>query len=182
MRYATIIVLLAMCLCGCNRHEFQVIKPDALAMRVTQTASRVQTANMVYLLQAYENRLVMQLHNKESSPVELLGEKSFVVDPAGVSHPLRSMTIAPDSYAKLVLPPLRPRFEHHNFEFRAGSQQSSDNPGIASRPLYLDIYADVDAYYWDWDGDSPIRMRLTYRKAGGVEASDEFTIGKVKAQ
>ncbi len=182
MRYVITIVLLFAGLAGCARYDFQVIKPDALSTRITQTASRVQTPNMVYLMQAYENRLVMQLHNKDSVPAELLGEKSYVVDPAGVSHPLRSITIAPDSYAKLVLPPLRPRFENHNFNFRAESGLSTADPLSARRPLYLDVYADTDAYYWDWDGNSPIRMRLTYRKGGGAEVSDEFTIGKVAAE
>src|SRR5690242_1464878 len=126
MRYATAIVfLLASVLIGCARYDFQVIKPDTLATRVTQTASRIQTPNMVYYMQAYENRLVVQIHNGEQAPVELLGEKSFVVDPHGISHPLRSITIAPDSSAKLILPPLRPRFEHHGFTFGVGTQISA---------------------------------------------------------
>ncbi len=182
MRYGTILVLTLVSLCGCARYDFQVIKPDTLSTRVTETASRLQTPNMVYLMQAYENRLVVQLHNKDAASVELLGEKSFVVDPAGVSHPLRSLTIAPDSWAKLVLPPLRPRFQDHGFNFGVGAQSdASDAPGMI-QPVYLDVYADTDAFYWDWDGDSPIRMRLTYRRAGGAEVSDEFTIGKVDAR
>lgn len=182
MRNAIAIVILLIGLGGCARYDYQVIKPDTLSSRITQTASRLQTPNMVYLMQAYENRLVMQLHNKEATPVELLGEKSFVVDPAGVSHPLRSLTIAPDSYAKLVLPPLRPRFDDHRFNFGVSSQVSHLDSPRAIQPVYLDVYADTDAFYWDWDGESPIRMRLTYRKAGGAEVADEFTIGKVSAQ
>lgn len=181
MRNAIAIVLLLVGLGGCARYDFQVLKPDALSTRITETASRVQTPNMVYLMQAYEGRLVMQLHNKEATPAELLGEKSFVVDPAGVSHPLRSLTIAPDSYAKLVLPPLRPRFDDHRFNFGVSSQASHLDRSCAIQPVYLDVYADTDAFYWDWDGNSPIRMLLTYRKAGGTEVADEFTIGKVTA-
>lgn len=200
MRYATAIVLsLAAGLAGCARYDFEVLKPELLATRVTQTASRLQTSNMVYFMQAYENRLVMQIHNKEQAPVELVGERSFVVDPHGVSHPLRSITIAPDSYAKLILPPLRPRFEHHGFSFGVGTQVRATEPtganeagtkagaaDSAGHPIYLDVYEDTDAYYWDWDGTGPIRVRLTYRKvagnAGGAEVADEFTISKVEAK
>lgn len=183
MRYATaLLVLLVAALTGCSRYDFQIVKPDSLAQRITGTASRLQTPNMSYMMQAYENRLVVQVQNRESAPVELLGEKSFVVDPEGVSHPLRSLTIAPDSYAKLILPPLRPRFEHRGFTFGVGAQVDAGEVAQPLTPLYMDVYADTDAYYWDWDGKRPIRLRLVYRKASGAEVADEFTIDKVDAQ
>ena len=41
-------------------------------------------------LRTVENRLVLQIQNKTDDPIQLLGERSTVVDPGGQSHPLAS--------------------------------------------------------------------------------------------
>lgn len=174
-------VLLLALLSGCARYDFQILKPDRLSQRITQIQTRVNTPHMVYDMVAKENRLVVQIFNQGDTPVQLLGARSFVVDPKGASHPLPSQTLAPKSYAKLILPPLRPRFEQ-NPQFQLGVGTIISDAGSTSTPLYMDRYEDADNRYWDWDGQGPIRLGLTYQLSGGEIVTDEFTIMKVEAK
>src|SRR5438046_10452514 len=61
-------------------------------------------------MQAVESRLLMFVVNSTDDAIELLGPESTAVDSAGQSHPFRSQSIAPHSYVKLILPPVRPYY------------------------------------------------------------------------
>lgn len=171
-------------LAGCASYDFRIIRPQEHQKFITDSPAHIQTANMSYQMQAREARLVVMIYNEKDQVVQLLGNQSFVVDPAGASHPLRTVTIAPHSYTKLILPPLRPRFEDAPPQWNFGvsgdvsdARPATDQP---TQPVYLDYYEDIDAFYWDWDGQKPIRLSITYRFADGQQATDEFTIEKVK--
>jgi hypothetical protein len=179
----------ALLLVGCARYDFQIVQPAPLAQRITQVQTRVNTEHMAYDMVAKENRLVILAFNHTDAPVQLLGDKSFVVDPQGASHPLRSQTIAPKSYAKLILPPLRPRFEQSpQWHFGVGTvigQGSAPAPSpspVSTTPRYLDIYEDQDNFYWHWDGQAPIRLSITFQQSDGTVFADQFTIEKVEAK
>ena len=84
-----------------------------------------------YRLRSYENRLVVNVFNPTPDPVTLAGERSYVVAPNGQSHPLRGQTIAPDTFVKMILPPMRPYYRESgpNIGFGLGV-------GISSRGHY----------------------------------------------
>lgn len=174
---------LAALLTGCANYDFCIVHPEDLQKIISGSPTHIQTANMAYQMQAREGRLVVQIYNEKDQTVQLLGNQSFVVDTAGASHPLRSVAIAPHSYAKLILPPLRPRVQDSpqwNFGVGVGVGDSAPSQPSQGPPLYLDYYEDIDAYYWDWDGTKPVRLSITYRLADGQQATDEFTIQKMK--
>jgi hypothetical protein len=178
---ATLIGLIFL-LAGCARYDFQITQPTKLAQRITNAQTRINTERLAYDMVAKENRLVVMAYNHGTEPLQLLGDKSFVVDPKGQSHPLRSQTLAPKSYVKLILPPLRPRFEQNpQWNFGIGTQIGSTGHHHHT-PMSLDYFADSDSYYWDWDGQVPIRLSLTYGTSDGKNFTDEFTIQKVEAQ
>jgi hypothetical protein len=182
MRMLLIALALSMLAAGCAQSQFQIVRPEKLQMRIGEASQRVETPNMVYNMLAKENRLVILIYNSRPNPVYLLGQKSSIVDPKGASHPLRSMTIAPNSYAKLIMPPLRPRFEttpQWQFGVGVGTQVSDSAAGPAAKPLYMDSFEDADAFYWDWDGPRPVRLTIVYSTPDGKEFSDEFSFEKV---
>ena len=51
---------------------------------------------------------MMDIFNPTGDAITLLGDQSSVVDPRGQSHPLRTQSIAPAAFIKLILPPMRP--------------------------------------------------------------------------
>ena len=174
----TFAILIA--LAGCTRYQYEVVQPPRFSQRITSTESRVEVGPLVYGMLVKENRLVVLVHNNSGQPITLLGNKSVVVDPKLASHPLRTQTIAPNSYIKLILPPLRPRFEQNpTFQFGVGTSVGAVTP--PARPLYLDVYEDTDPFYWDWDGATQIRLTLTYQPSTGDLFTHDFVIQRIKA-
>ncbi len=196
IRYLAICCL-SMLLVGCTSYNYTVTDSTHPSQRVnkdTQTTLKIDP--LIYGMLVKENRLVLTVKNTLSDPVELLGTKSTVVDQKGQSHPLRSQTIAPNAFIKLILPPLRPRFETApSGGFMFGMQARRDSSALpdtaasvpdpitthSAEPIYLDYFSDTDPYYWDFDGEGEIRLLLTYQKADGTVWTDQFTIYRQKA-
>ena len=187
-------------LVGCARYEFEVLEPPEFATRVgrkTGTAADIRREPLDYHMRAYEGRLVMNIFNTDDQPIELLGDQSFVVDPEGESHPLLTATIAPNSYIKLILPPLRPYYRSEpRFGFGIGVGFSHYHgpyphryyrgPGfrhyfdpLMPAPMYLSAY-DTGSPFWAWEGQSTVRLRLTYRRQNDELFHHEFVIQRVK--
>ena len=110
MRSASVAILALVVLTGCARYEYDLVEPRELTRHIGRNVDQaVEIEPLTYRLRSVDNRLVMRIYNTTDDSVELLGDKSSVVDPAGQSHPLRSMSIAPKSFIKLIFPPPRPR-------------------------------------------------------------------------
>jgi hypothetical protein len=191
IRYLAICCLAAL-LAGCTSYNYTVTDSSKLSQTVTSEAqTTLKIDPLIYAMVTKENRLVLTIKNTLPDPVELLGAKSTVVDQQGQSHPLRSQTIAPNAFVKLILPPLRPRFETApSGSFMFGVQARSDSAvrtdasarvAASPDPVYLDYFSDVDSYYWDFDGEGDIRLTLTYQKSDGKVWTDQFTIHRQKA-
>jgi hypothetical protein len=177
---------------GCVRYEYDVTRPAELTAHVgTRDDVVLKRDPLEYRLITVENRLVMRVQNDTDDPIQLVGEKSSVVDPKGESHPLRGLTIAPHSNAKLIFPPLRPVVERRggpSFGIGVGTRIGYNNPRPFRDPWYDDDYYDGprylaviegDAYYWEFDGPGEIRVSLTYQR-GEQTFNHEFVIRRVK--
>lgn len=180
------LLLLALCT-GCATYEFDITSPqDQVAHigRKADTESKVEP--LIYKWRAVDNRLVVRAFNPTSELITLLGNQSTVVDPQGQSHPLRGQPIAPNSFAKVILPPPRPRVYDHGPTFGVGVGMHVDRQDLGypndpwyDEPRYLTVYADGDAFYWDWNGESEVRLTLVYQR-GEQTFKHEFTIKRVK--
>ncbi len=162
-----LIAVLALLLSGCANYQYNLIAPAELARHVGEQPAVVPIEPLIYTLQSYDNRLVLQIQNPTDAPVTLRGDESAVVDPAGESHPLRSQTIAAGSFIKLILPPIRPRVEPSGptigFGIGYGAGRAQDDPFFT--PRYFSVH-ESGAEYWDWDGESTVRMQLVFEQAG----------------
>ena len=174
----TVLLLLALLpLAGCAHYEFDLVEPRDLANHIGRkesTQAVVDRAPLTYVMRSVEGRLVMHVENRSDAPIELLGDRSYVVDPGEQSHPLPTFTIAPDSYVKLIFPPMREYYRTNpsfGFGIGVGFSRASHNRGYdvgtgvgygTGEPVYL---ADGPAnLYWDWEGETSARVRLTYRR------------------
>ena len=197
------LLLVLCCLAGCTRYEFEVIEPPEFATHVgrkKESAADVRREPLDYHMRAYEGRLVMNVFNNEDQPIELLGDQSYVVDPEGESHPLLSASIAPDAYIKLILPPLRPYyrsephfgfgigvgfshydFHRHHHHYRGPRFRHSFDPDVLDPARTYFTIQDPGSLFWEWEGESTIRLRLTYRRQNDETFHHEFVIRRVKA-
>lgn len=167
---------------GCARYEYDLVQPTQFAQHVGGNADAVVSQNpLIYRMRSYENHLVVQVQNPTGQPVQLLGGRSFVVDPQGQSHPLRTETIAPQSFIKLILPPIPPEVAPSGpvigFGIGVGAayhvRPAWDDPFGETpfdRPRYLAV-DDTDTSYWTWDGETDVRLSLTF----AVENQPPFT-------
>jgi len=173
MRTSFLLVLLLLA-GGCAKYEFDLVEPADLAAHVGRDKETViKRDELEYRMQAVENRLLMFIVNSTDDAIELIGPESTAVDPGGQSHPFRSQSIAPHSYVKLILPPLRPYYRAGpTFGFGLGIHGSRepdplwlrfDDP-LWEEPMYVAVYDETDTLYWSWEGESEARIRLTFKR------------------
>jgi len=190
---ASLIVLLIFPV-GCTQYEYQVVAPPELAQAVGR-GEWVEVAQepLQYRMQTVENRLVMQIHNPTPDPIRLIGDKSVLVDPQGQSHPLRSQTIAPASFVKLILPPMPSRVERSGptfgFGIGIGSAGYYNRHGYGyggslydpwyDEPRYYAVVDPNDNTYWEWDGDQDVRLTLVYEH-GSQPINHSFAFSRKK--
>jgi hypothetical protein len=161
---------------GCARYEFDIVEPADLAGHVGRDKETVvKRDELEYRFLAVENRLLIHVVNSTDEQIELVGAESTAVDPQGQSHPFRSQAIAPHSFVKLILPPMRPYYRsgprfgigigvtaYRGYGRRFGGDGFYDP--LWDEPQYMTVYDETDTVYWSWEGESEARIRLTFRR------------------
>jgi hypothetical protein len=183
------LLLFTLLLSGCAHYEYDLVFPPDLARHIGGKSDEVVRIDpLEYRLRSYDNRLVMSIFNPASDPVTLVGEKSYVVDPNGQSHSLRPQTIAPNTFIKLILPPMRPYYYQGSptIGFGLGFGYSRARYGypfydsyLYDEPRYVTYYDESDTTYWDWDGETDARLHLVYQRGSNTFAHD-FTFHRKK--
>jgi hypothetical protein len=188
--------LLAAAAGGCARYEYDLVRPQELAQHVgTKQWVVLRRDELEYRLRTSDNRLVALVYNRGGRAVKLSGADSAAVDPRGESHPLQGRTLPPDSYVKLILPPPRPEVRSYGptFGFGVGVGYSRrfgrpyrDGLGYGSvlyddvEPRYYTVYDPNDRSYYDWPGESDLRLLLAFERDGAEGFRHEFVFRRRK--
>ena len=171
------------CLTGCAHYEFDLVDPPEFARHVGDAnAQRLTRDPLDYRMQSSEGHLVIKVFNPTNDTILLLGRLSSVVDPGGQSHPLLDQTIAPASFVKLILPPLRPQVTPTgpSIGIGVGVVGYRDAPGpYDDHPRYFAVYDASDPLYWDWQGETDVKLTLVYRR-GNDQFTQTFTFHRTK--
>jgi len=169
-----LIVAIAAVSGGCANVEYDLVQPPALAQHIGSKTVTVRREPLEYRLTSDEGHLVIQIYNRAAQPITLLGGSSTIVDPDGQSHPLSSRVMAPQSFIKLILPPVRPIRTAQPLGYSRGyfgpEYPYNDDPFWDGPPYYPDPffdtppapeYDDQEGTYWRWEhGD--VRLVLVY--------------------
>jgi hypothetical protein len=178
-------------LTGCATYEYDLLKPEQFATHIPRKSEvKVAIDPLDYRFVSYENHLIVRIINPTDEPIQLLGGQSSAVDPSGESHPLRTQTIAPETFIKLILPPPRPQFRDDGPYIgfgvgvvgRAGHRGFYDpfyGSAFYDEPRYYTVYDESDNFYWDWNDESTARLLLTFQR-GGEMFHHEFTFKRRK--
>ncbi|MDP9174545.1 MAG: hypothetical protein M3O30_11855 [Planctomycetota bacterium] len=174
---AFIILGLAFCQ-GCASYEFDIVQPPSASRPIGKDEiSKIHIDPLDFAFRTVEGRLVMWVRNDTKDPIEILGSRSAVVDPNGQSHPLLGQTIVPGSFIKLVLPPFRPRIDQPSPAIGIGIGISSGGPdgpgyvrpnGFGGGTARMDIDESANPYYWDWEGETEVRLTLVYQRGDTI--------------
>jgi hypothetical protein len=196
-------VLLAItcaCLGGCAHYEFDLVQPTDLARHIGDNRQeRFARDPLEYRMQSAEGRLVIKVFNPTGDTILLLGRLSSAVDPGGESHPLADQTIAPSSFVKLILPPMRPQVTPSgpSIGIGVGAAAYDDSMGKLypsyrdawmyspdvdfrdDHPRYYSIYDGNDPIFWDWQGETEVKLTLVFRR-GNDQFQHEFVFHRKK--
>ena len=197
---AALLLVAAGPLVGCTTYEYDIVAPPELAQHIgTKQWVRAAQEPLEYRFITVESRLVMEIHNRTPDPVQLVGDRSVVVDPRGQSHGLRGQTIAPNSFVKLILPPMQARVERGGPSVGFGIGLGLGSAGYRGRrayypyggvgygvplgydePRYYAVVDPNDSTYWEWSGEGEARLTLVYDHGGGKTFTHQFVFGRRK--
>jgi hypothetical protein len=169
---------------GCAHYEFDLTRPPDFARHIgDQKQERFTRDPLEYRMQSAEGRLVIEIFNPTNDTIQLIGRQSSVVDPNNQSHPLLDQTIAPSSYAKLILPPMRPQATPTGPSIgvnisSGGSQPDWNNQDWPRNSTAADAGSPL---YWDWEGDGDVRLTLVFRRGNDQQFQHEFTFHRKRS-
>jgi hypothetical protein len=170
---------------GCAQFEFDVTPSGSNQPVHVATTDDAHLADdpLRYRFRADDGRLVMWIENPTGDSIELLGDKSSVIDPDDVDHPLHGRTIGPLSSIKEILPPLESQGE------QAAPNSLTplnpyDEPGFIAVPGIgqadsTGADSQEGLYMWQWDDESEIHIHLVFVQ-NGRQFEQRFTIHRVK--
>jgi len=160
---------------GCAKYEFDIVEPADLAKHIGRNEETVlKRDELEYRFLAVEGRLLMYVANPTEEQIELIGAESTAVDPRGQSHPFRGQAIAPHSFIKVILPPMRPYYRSGpSFGIGIGVHAYRGYPGrywpgvydpVWDGPRYFTVVDEADTIYWTWEDEGEARFRLTFKR------------------
>lgn len=178
-------------LAGCRTYEFRMLQPQARVLAKDPCALRLDPLD--YELSRRGDQVELRIRNTTDDRILLLGDRSFVVDPTGESHPLQGRVLAPRSFTTLRLPPTP--------ELVPAGVALSPQVGLYPAPAYAwpfgygyngFVYGDfsyaptlqysrvVTPFDWDWQS-GPARLRLAYEREGNTfEHEFEFVRDRIR--
>jgi hypothetical protein len=173
---------------GCATYEYELVSPAQFATHIPRKSEvRVRIEPLEYGFVTFENHLIVRIFNPTNDPIQLLGTHSAAVDPNGESHPLRTQTIAPGTFIRLILPPPRPTVYDPGPQigFGIGVFRAAGRPGywdsyasgIYEEPRYYTVFDTADSSFWDWEGETTARLLLTFQRGPGT-FHEEFTFAR----
>lgn len=163
----------AFILCGCRTYVYRVVQPGGVAQPIADQPVIVRYPPLEYRLVRQKDRLAMRVLNPTTERLTLDGGRSYVVDPEGESHPIRSRILGPNSFTRMLLPPLPFTFAYPDYSWGWGMgwgwRWGPYDPFWG--PLYGPAFYGpppisygqvISRYDWIWK-TGQIRLHLTYQ-------------------
>ncbi len=150
---------------GCKTYIYQVVRPPGVAQPIAGQSVTIQYDPLEYRLVRHHNQLNLHIDNPTDDRITLLGNRSYVIDPRGESHPMRSLVIGPHSFSSMLVPPEPITITTYGW---GGGWGWGPYPTVD--PFFFDFYP-PPVYYtqvrtpydWDWNTGNA-RIHLMYER------------------
>ncbi len=175
--HLTFLLGVTLCLSGCVSYRYRVVQPASGAPPVRDQGVTIHYDPLDYRLYKYRDHLAMHVTNPTDDRIALLGNRSFVVDPQGESHPIRDRVLGPHSFTRFLLPPIPFTYAYPDY-WAYGPGWGWGYIGSWYDPMWGPWYGPgwwgpppvsyaqvLTSYDWKWK-TGPARLKLTYERAG----------------
>ncbi|MDB6017606.1 MAG: hypothetical protein JWR19_2095 [Pedosphaera sp.] len=160
---------------GCRTYDYRIVQPPNVPGPIADQTVVVPYDPLEYRFVRRHDYLDMRIANPTEDRIVLLGNRSYVVDPNGESHPVRGRAIAPHSYTSMLLPPRPLTYEvtapYYGWGGGWGWGPRFGDPfwggfydGYYGGP-YVATYNIITPFDWEWR-TGLVRLRLTYDRNG----------------
>jgi len=105
MALGLLLMVLLPVITGCHTYQYRIVQPPQANSLVADGPVIVHYDPLEYTFARVRDRLAVRISNPTTNQVALRGDKSFVVDPRGESHPVPGRVIGARSYTRMLLPP-----------------------------------------------------------------------------
>jgi hypothetical protein len=171
------ILLAPFFLAACAPVEFDAAPVGGQITRVGNSQDvAFQADPLIYRMRADEGHLVFWIDNPTNQTVEFLGDKSNVVDPEGIAHPLRGQTIEPLGSIKEIFPPMMDDSQAPPSN-AAQPINPYDQPGFITVPNAQ--FESGPDQPWQWDDELYIQVNLYFNREGHP-FEQHFSIRRVR--
>ncbi|MDB6123672.1 MAG: hypothetical protein JWQ71_2665 [Pedosphaera sp.] len=167
-----IFLLSILAVSGCKTYDYRVVEPANLAQRITKQPVTLHYDPLEYRMARSGGFLAMNIVNPTDDRIVLRGNRSYVIDPQGETHPIRDRVIGPHSFTRMSVPPVPLRYQTMGPYWGWGVGM-----GYPFSPFYGAFYNDfyygpdyinyevTTQYDWEWK-TGPARLRLAYDRDG----------------
>jgi hypothetical protein len=175
-RFYSLLLLLAFVAAGCRTYEYQILEPPNLSQTISKQPVVVHYDPLDYRFARRQGYLGMRIINPTDDRIILVGDRSYVVDPNGQSHPIRGRVIGPHSFTEMLLPQTPQTYQqvipypYYGYGLW---------PTYLYPPLYGGFYDEfyygppvvnyqvITPYNWDWK-TGPAQFLFSYDQQGKV--------------
>lgn len=173
--FALFILSSAFLFSGCKQYEYRLVKPVDVAQNIPKQGISVAYDPLTYRITHRVGTVEMRLSNPTDTSVRLVSEKSYLVDPAGATHSIRSFVVAPHAFVDISFPPV-PAYYYGDAYPQAGFYWSPYwTPYWYTESYYTPPRYHIPTQYdWEWK-EGPVRMNLAYEQ-GSRAFEHNFTL------
>jgi hypothetical protein len=175
-------------LSGCASYEYVIMHPPEFAGRLTKQERALGDKPVTFHLVDQNSRVGIRVENTSGDSIAVKGDESFVVTPDGRSEPMRSATIASNTWSAFTVPPLIRVYEPSGgvgIGFGVGSwgHHGGGGIGVGYDPFYDPLYLPRDEVAWRWK-EGEVRIHLVMEQASDppTRIERDFTIERRKVE
>jgi hypothetical protein len=171
-------------LSGCKTYNYRIVEPADAAQTISDRPVTIRYDPLEYRMVRRRDRLAMRIVNTTDDRMVLRGDRSFVIDAKGETHPVQGRVIGPHSFTRIILPPVPLSYQtvqpypYYGWGWGTGFAQPPFGYSYPYSPFfgggfYDDFYNGPlvtnyeirTPYDWKWR-TGPVRLHLTYDRDG----------------
>jgi hypothetical protein len=158
-------------------------QPPEVAQVITEQPVTMDYPPLSYQMAERKDRLAIEIHNPSQEILNLVPDRSYIIDPGRQTMPLGGGTIAPQSHIAFLLPPEPPRMRTGpSFGIGVGVGTTFYNGPFSSTGVGVSSgHSITGPQLWNWK-QGQVTLHLTYSGGDTNQFEHELIFVREKVQ